>query len=291
MIKSMTGFGIWEESNKERKILVEMKSVNHRYCDINIRLPKKLLIFESEIRTIIKNYIARGKVDVFITYEDYTNNHVSVKYNEQLAKGYMDAFQKMEEGFGISNDIRVSHLAGFREVLTLEETIDEKEIWPILERALIKASGLLLESRILEGSNLKKDLLLKLDEMNDHISFIEKKSPQIVEDYYNKIKTKVEELLGDTRVDESVLATEITIFADKVCVDEETVRLISHISNMRKTLETEEGIGRKLDFIAQEMNREANTILSKVNDLEVTNIGIDLKSGIEKIREQIQNIE
>ncbi|NLJ90943.1 MAG: YicC family protein [Clostridiales bacterium] len=292
MIKSMTGFGRSDQSSEERKLLVEIKSVNHRYCDINIRLPKKLLFLESKIRNLIKNYVDRGKIDVFITYEEYINSNIGIKYNEKLAHDYMEVFKRMEDGFNLENDIRVSTLARFPEVIILEEqTTNEDDLWPDLEKAIEAATIELVEARKIEGQNLLNDLISKLDLMDEYVSIIEEKAPEIVEEHYRNLKAKVEELLGDTKVEESILATEVATFADKVSVDEEIVRLKSHISNMRETLESEEGIGRKLDFIAQEMNREANTILSKVNDLEVTNVAIDLKTEVEKVREQIQNIE
>lgn len=292
MLKSMTGFGRCEEVGEERKIIVEMKAVNHRYCDISIKMPKKLSFFEAGIRNVLKQYIGRGKVDVFITYEDFTENNVCVKYNEDIAKVYFKYLVKMSESFQIENDIRVSNLSRFPDVFTLEEqSIDEQELWKIVEKAVKTAAEQLVETRIAEGLNLKKDLLLKLDGMTDYIGYIEERSPQIVAEYRQKLTAKVSELLGDTKLDESILATEVTVFADKICVDEETVRLRSHILNMKATLEDGEGIGRKLDFIAQEMNREANTILSKANDINITNKAIDLKTEIEKIREQIQNIE
>jgi uncharacterized protein (TIGR00255 family) len=292
MLKSMTGFGRCEEVGEERKIIVEMKAVNHRYCDISIKMPKKLSFFEAGIRNVLKQYIGRGKVDVFITYEDFTENNVCVKYNEDIAKEYLKYLAKMSETFQIENDIRVSNLSRFPDVFTLEEqTIDEQELWKIVEKAVKTASEQLVETRIAEGQNLKLDLCAKLDGMVDFINYIEERSPQIVTEYRQKLTAKVNELLGDTKLDESILATEVTVFADKICVDEETVRLRSHILNMKNTLEDGEEIGRKLDFIAQEMNREANTILSKASDINITNKAIDLKTEIEKIREQIQNIE
>lgn len=292
MIKSMTGFGRSEVSNEERKIIVEMKSVNHRYCDISIKMPKKLSFFEAGIRNVLKKYIQRGKVDIFITYEDYTENKVCVKYNDDIAKEYYKNLQRISEEFGIDNDIKASTLSRYPEVFTLEEQIlDETELWKLLEEAIEEAAKKFVDTRIAEGEHLKQDLFAKLDDMVEYVDFIEERSPEIVAEYRAKLTTKVSELLGDTKVDDSILATEITVFADKICVDEETVRLKSHIKNMKATLEEGESIGRKLDFIAQEMNREANTILSKANDLNVTNKAIDLKTEIEKIREQIQNIE
>jgi len=292
MLKSMTGFGRCEESSEERKIVVEMKAVNHRYCDISIKMPKKLSFFDAGIRNLLKQYVGRGKVDVFITYEDYTENNLCVKYNEDIAREYYNYLVKMSDTFHIDNDIRVSALSRFPDVFTLEEqTVDENELWKLVERAVKSAASMLVESRIIEGEALKVDINTKLDSMLDTVYFIEGRSPEIISEYLQKITQKVNELLGDTKIEESILATEIILYADKTCVDEEIVRLKSHINNMKNTLVDGVEIGRKLDFIAQEMNREANTILSKVNDIEVSNKAIDLKTDIEKIREQIQNIE
>ena len=193
----------------------------------------------------------------------------------------------------MENDIRVSTLSRCPEVLTMEEqVIDEEELWNGLKKALEGAIGQFVETRTLEGSNLKKDIIEKLDGLLDLVGYIEERTPKIVAEYREKLETKVRELLEDAQIEESRIAAEVVIFADKICTDEEVVRLRSHIIHMKETLQSEEaGIGRKLDFIAQEMNREANTILSKANDLEVSNVGIDLKTEIEKVREQIQNIE
>lgn len=292
MIKSMTGFGRCEISEAERKFTVELKGVNHRYLDVNIRMPKKLNFFESSIRNLLKKYVQRGKVDIFITYEDFSENQLSLKYNEALAEEYLKYFKQMEEKFSLENDIRVSTLSRYPEVLTMEEQMmDEEEIWNVLEKALEGAFSQFVSTRITEGEALKKDLLAKLDDMLVLVDKVEKRSPEIVVEYREKLEAKVKELLADTQIEESRIASEVVVFADKICTDEETVRLRSHIVHMKDTLESAEGIGRKLDFIAQEMNREANTILSKANDLKVSNYAIDLKTGIEKVREQIQNIE
>lgn len=292
MIKSMTGFGRCEVSEAERKFTVEMKGVNHRYLDVNIRMPKKLNFFESSIRSLLKQYVQRGKVDLFITYEDMSESQVSLKYNQTLAREYMTCFQKMEEEFGLDKDIRVSTLARCPEVLTMEEQVlDEEELWNGLKKALDGACIQFVETRSVEGENLKADIIAKLDGMLDTVAFIEERSPKIVAEYREKLETKVKELLTDTQIDEGRIAAEVVIFSDKICTDEEVVRLKSHIKHMKETFEAGEGIGRKLDFIAQEMNREANTILSKANDLEVSNHAIELKTEIEKVREQIQNIE
>ena len=292
MIKSMTGFGRCEVQEAERKITVEMKSVNHRYLDVNIKMPKKLNFFEAAIRSELKNYIQRGKVDLFITYEDFTETNVCVKYNKELAAEYMTYLNQMAEDFSLDNDVRVSTLSRYPEIFTMEEqTIDEEKLWQLLDKAIKGASKGFVETRIKEGEHLRDDLLLKLDGMLAHVDFITERSPQIIAEYKQKLEDKVKELLEDTKVDENRLLMEVTIFADRVCVDEELVRLRSHIETTRETLLQGGSIGRKLDFIAQEMNREANTILSKSNDLEISNRAIELKTEIEKVREQIQNIE
>lgn len=292
MIKSMTGFGRCEVTEGERKISVEMKSVNHRYLETGLKMPKKLNIFEARMRDVLKKYIQRGKVDIFITYEDFTENKVSLAYNADLASEYMNIFEKMSEQFSMPNDITISSLSRYPEVITMEEqAADEEEIWHFIQKALEGACQRFLETRITEGEHLRKDLLEKLTNMEQMVDFIEERSPQIIGEYRAKLTGKVHELLADTTIDEGRIATEVIIYADKICVDEETVRLKSHIDHARKCLCEDGGIGRKMDFIAQEMNREANTILSKANDLEISNKAIDLKTEIEKVREQIQNIE
>ena len=292
MIKSMTGFGRCEIQKESRKFTVELKSVNHRYLDVNIRMPKKLNFFETAIRTLLKSYANRGKIDIFITYEDISQAQVSVKYNAALAAEYLKYLRQMEEEFGLENDVRVSTLSRYPEVFTMEEqSEDEEELWNGLKEALEGAFGQFVETRKAEGENLKKDILSKLDSLEKEIVFVEERSPQIVAEYRAKLEDKMKELLADTQIEDSRIAAEVILFADKICTDEEVVRLKSHIQHMRNTLEEKEVIGRKLDFIAQEMNREANTILSKANDLEVSNHAITLKTEIEKIREQIQNIE
>lgn len=292
MIKSMTGFGRCELLEGSRKFTVEMKSVNHRYLDVNIKMPKKLNFFESSIRGELKNYIQRGKVDIFISYEDFSETNGCVKYNKEIASEYLTYLQQIAEDFNLENDIRVSTLSRYPEVFTMEEQEeDEEELWKELSKALKQAAEAFVETRIREGENLKNDLIEKLDGMLAHVAFIKERSPQIIADYKQRLYDKVQDLLNDAQVDESRLLTEVTIFADKVCVDEELVRLQSHIEATKAALIEGGSVGRKLDFIAQEMNREANTILSKTTDLEVSNRAIELKTEIEKVREQIQNIE
>ena len=299
MIKSMTGFGRAEAVSRERKVSVELKSVNHRYLDLNIKMPKRLSYFEGEIRNVMKTYIRRGKVDVFITYEDYTMGGMALKYNAELAKEYLGYLNQMSEELGIENDIRVSTLSRYPDVFTMEEQApdeeeqapDEEELWNFLEGPLHEACRKFVETRQREGANLKQDLLGKLDGLEAKVDVVEKRSPEVVKAYREKLEAKMHELLEDNQIDDSRIAAEVILFSDKICNDEETVRLRSHIHGMRKILDEDEGVGRKMDFMAQEMNREANTILSKSNDLTVSNAAIDLKTEIEKIREQIQNIE
>lgn len=292
MIKSMTGFGRAESVTKDRKIVIEMKSVNHRYCDLNIKMPKKLNFFEAAIRNHLKNYIGRGKVDIFITYEDYSENNVCVKYNPEIAAEYVKYLQQMADAFELRSDLSVVALSRYPEVFTLEEQSEnEEQLWKEFVVILDEAANQFVESRTKEGEVLKEDLLQKLDGMLSMVDYIESVSPSLVEDYRNRLEAKVKELLEGAGMDENRIATEVTIYADKICVDEETVRLRSHIENTKAILLEGGNVGRKLDFIAQEMNREANTILSKANSLDVSNKAIDLKTEIEKVREQIQNIE
>ena len=288
----MTGFGRFETVTDEYKISVEMKAVNHRYLDLSIKMPKKFNYFEAGIRNLLKNYIQRGKVDVFITYEDYTENKLCLKYNSARAAEYMDYFARMETQFGIRNDVTVSTLSRCPEVLSMEDVPeDEEHMWKLLSETVEEAARRFVETRVTEGDHLKADLQGKLNYMTSLVDFIEERSPRIIEEYRAKLEDKVKELLANTTIDEGRIATEVTIFADKICVDEETVRLRSHIENTKVELEAGGSVGRKLDFIAQEMNREANTILSKANDLEISDKAIALKTEIEKVREQIQNIE
>ncbi|MDO4329064.1 MAG: YicC/YloC family endoribonuclease [Lachnospiraceae bacterium] len=292
MLKSMTGFGRYETVTDEYKISVEMKAVNHRYLDLSIKMPKKFNYFEASIRTLLKKYIQRGKVDLFISYEDYTEGNMCLKYNSSLAAEYMEAFQKMAEQFDIRNDVTVSTLSKCPEVLTMEQVPeDEEHLWQVLSEGIEAAAERFVETRITEGEHLKEDLIKKLDYMAELVAYIEERSPRIIEEYRKKLTEKVQELLNGAAVDENRIATEVTIYADKICIDEEMVRLKSHIETMKSKLIAGGSIGRELDFIAQEMNREANTTLSKANDLETADKAIALKTEIEKVREQIQNIE
>lgn len=293
MIRSMTGFGHGEVSNdKNQKVTVEMKSVNHRYCDISLKLPKKLAMFEANIRNIMKEYASRGKIDIYVSYEDLSETAVSLHYNQAMAEEYMQVFKKMQEDFNIETKITAEALAKYPEVVTIEEVQQDEEVWwELLEAALRQAAEKFVETRTIEGANLKRDLLGKLDQMAADVAFTEERSPQIIAEYRSKLEEKVKEFLEDSTIEENRIAAEVTLYADKIAVDEEIVRLQSHISSMTDVLESDESIGRKLDFMAQEMNREANTILSKSSDVDLADHAIELKTNVEKVREQIQNIE
>ncbi len=292
MIKSMTGFGRYETITEDYRISVEIKSVNHRYCDMNIKLPKKFNEIESNLRNAMKSYASRGKIDVYVGYEDYAQAGTHVHYHEQLAGEYMQATQRASKDFGLSSGMTASALIRFPEVVSIEEETDDlQDVFPVVIETLQKAGEQFAAAREREGESLHEDICNKLQYLLELVAQVEQRSPEILSEYRKKLTDKVQELLGDRKLDDSVLATELIVYADKVCVDEETVRLRSHIESMQETLEQSDAIGRKLDFIAQEMNREANTILSKANDKELSAVAINLKTEIEKIREQIQNIE
>lgn len=292
MLKSMTGFGRSEYTGAECKISVEIKSVNHRYLDLGMKMPKKFNPFEAGIRNLLKKYIQRGKVDIYINYENFQEGKVALKYNASLAADYMAAFAAMKEQFGIENDASVSFLARCPEVLTMEQVPEEEDtLWELLADVIEKAVQQFVKARVLEGDHLRTDLLSKLDALVELLSFVEERSPQIIGEYRQRLEDKVRELFDNPNIEDSRILTEVTLFADKICVDEETVRLKSHVETMRAALLTGGAVGRQLDFIAQEMNREANTILSKSNDLQVSEKAIALKTEIEKVREQVQNIE
>ncbi len=291
-MRSMTGYGRFEEVTESCKVSVEIKSVNHRYLDVTIKLPKMFYALENNIRGMMKEYTERGKVDVYLNYENYGEQTTRIQYHSQTAGEYLNAIRSAAGDFSLSNEISAAALIRFPDVITMEdERQDPEQFYPLIERAVHSAGQRFVQARQAEGDVLYRDITSKLSYIISMVEQVEKRSPEMVAEYRHKIISRVEELLGDRSVDEGVLATELIVYADKVCVDEETVRLRSHVDTMRQTLKMEGTIGRKLDFIAQEMNREANTILSKANDKELSSIAIDLKTEIEKIREQIQNIE
>lgn len=292
MIRSMTGFGRGESANELLKFTAEVKTVNHRYLDAGVRIPKEYSYLETSVRSELKKYIGRGKVDVCVTCDVIGEPDYELQLNEHLAQEYVDAYRRLEQKFALKDDLTVSRLGSLNGILTLtEKSMDEDQVWAVLQDALDKALAMLVSVRSAEGENLKTDLLGKLDEMDGLVLQIEERYPEIIRQYRERIRQKVSEVLEDQKADESRIAAEVVLYADKLATDEETVRLKSHIDSMRKELIKGGDVGRKLDFIAQEMNRESNTILSKANDLRTADIGISLKTDIEKIREQVQNIE
>ncbi len=292
MISSMTGFGRFEKNDGNSKITAELRSVNHKYLDVSIKMPRKFNAFETRIRNLLKDYATRGKVDIYISYENLGKSQETIRYNRELASEYFAYYQQIKDEFNIPSDISVTLVAKSPDVITIEEApVDEDELWGEICPVLEGAFSAFRESRIKEGEALKKDILLKLDEMNGHAAFIEERMPEIISAFRAKLTERLADFLENNSIDEGRIAAEVTIYADKIAIDEELVRLKTHIKHMRDNLDKQGDIGRNLDFIAQEMNREANTILSKSNDIDITNRGIELKTCIEKIREQVQNIE
>jgi len=288
----MTGYGRAEREEGGRKFTVELKSVNNRYLDISIRMPRIFNSFESQIRTELKQYMERGKVDVFIGFEDAEGEGSRVLYNRSLARDYLDHIREIAEEFSLPVTMTAEKLSQYPDVLTIEEEeTDESALWGPLQETIDAAAEQFRAARRREGEFLKNDLLGKLSGMEKDVVFLTERAPETVAAYQKELTAKVQELLGDAQMDESRILQEVAVYSDKVCIDEELVRLRSHIEATRQELEKQGSIGRKLDFLAQELNREANTILSKTIDADSSNRAIGLKTEIEKIREQIQNIE
>lgn len=288
----MTGFGRAEEITDNYKLSVEIKSVNHRYLDLNIKMPRRFFPFEADIRNIVKEYVSRGKVDLFINYLDFKDKAGGVYLNKNIVEKYLDIGLELCKEYKIVDDLKVSHLLQLPDVISIDEPeLDEDEIKSRLFTVLKKACKVFLSTREAEGEKLFTDMSSKLKVLADTTENIDKRYPEVLEEYKAKLTLKVNELLSGASIEENRIATEVTLFADKIGIDEEVVRLFSHIKAMNDEMKLDTGIGRKLDFLAQEMNREANTILSKSTDLNIADYAIILKTEIEKIREQIQNIE
>ncbi|MHB1392057.1 MAG: YicC/YloC family endoribonuclease [Clostridia bacterium] len=291
MIKSMTGFGRGEFRQGTSTFSVDVRSVNHRYSDISVRMPRAMSILEEKVREFVTEKISRGKVDVYINYNTFGQNS-QVKLDTDLAKAYVDSLNTLKEMFGIRDDISLSLLTMFPDIMAMETVeMNMDELWVILKEALEMALDALVEMRQREGERLKNDLLEKLVNVKDFVGNIKEKSYSIVDEYKNKLYDRIKELTKDIPIDENRLLTEVAVFADKSGIDEEIVRLESHMEELRKALNFKGSVGKKLDFIIQEMNREVNTIGSKITDLGILNNVISIKTEIEKIREQVQNIE
>ncbi|MCQ2414829.1 MAG: YicC/YloC family endoribonuclease [Eubacteriales bacterium] len=293
-ICSMTGFGRAEKVTEEYRLQVEIKSVNHRYLDLSVKMPRKFNCLEAQLRQILKEYMERGKTDIYVSYEDYSEGSKKLLFNKEIAGEYLKYLQQMAEEFGLKNEISASVLGRFPEVFSMEESSDDEgKLLAMLEPVAREAFADFRRAREEEGERLREDLLGKLSAMEDYVRIIEGLSPSVVDTYRQKLYSKLTETLKETGLsaDEARIVTEVTIYSDKVCTDEEMVRLKSHIASMKQKLQKGGPCGRELDFIAQEMNREANTTLSKANSLSVADTAIALKTEIEKVREQVQNIE
>lgn len=293
MLISMTGFGRSEVQKEDKQFNIELKTVNHRYMDTSIKMPRSFTFLEDRIRQVVKNYIKRGRIEIYINYKNIGESDVKVSTDMSLANQYIRALEEIHEEFKIEKDIGVSTIARFPDVLQLEKKEeDEEAIWNLLNQGLTEALSNLSEMRQTEGLKLKEDLINRLETLILLIKKIEDRSPEIVLEYKERLNKRISELLDEElNIDEGRLALEVALFADRSNITEEIVRFNSHISQFKKSMKQEEAVGRKLDFIIQEMNREVNTIGSKANDLTISNIVVDIKSELEKIREQIQNIE
>lgn len=292
MIKSMTGFGRAQETVDGMTVTVELKSVNHRYFEFTAKVPRTYGFLEEKLKSFLNARVSRGKMECYVSIENLEESDMEVVVNPSLAKGYVDALRTLSETFGLKEDYSAISIAKFPDVLTLRKApADEEKIWNAVQTVTELAVERFVTMRETEGEKLRADILSKADMILEHVAFVESRSPQTVREYHEKLRQRMEELLENTQVDEQRLLTEAAIFADKVAVDEETVRLRSHISQLREFLNADEPIGRKLDFLVQEMNRESNTIGSKAQDVEIAKRVIAIKAEVEKIREQVQNIE
>ena len=292
MVKSMTGYGRASETLNLRGITVEVRSVNHRYLDCTVKSPRAYAFLDEKIKACISGFVARGKVDVYVSVDSQDAGNVSVSLNETLLRGYLDVFEKLNAEYGVNKDVSVSEIIRIPDILNIEkEETDEDvlcaDVLSVLKAALSGHD----EMRVKEGGRLADDILSRLDVIEKLSGIVEERSPKCVEEYREKLELRMREVLESVTVDPQRILTEAAIFADKIAVDEETVRLHSHIAQFREMIKKGGAIGRKQDFLVQELNREVNTIGSKANDLEITSIVVDIKAEIEKIREQVQNIE
>ena len=292
MIKSMTGYGKSEQTIDSLNVTVEIKSVNHRYFEFSARVPREYGFLEEKLKKYCNSLITRGKVECYVSVEDLEEREMEVNVNETLAAGYVKALKELSERFGLKDDISAVTLSRYPDVITLQKASEDGErLWNAVKTVAETAVSKFIEMRETEGSKLRGDILSRADYIIECVEFIEGRSPETVREYNEKLKQRMKELLGDAAVDEQRLLNEAAIYADKIAVDEETVRLRSHISQLREFMNSSEAIGRKLDFLVQEINREANTIGSKAQDVDIAKKVIAIKAEVEKIREQVQNIE
>lgn len=292
MLKSMTGYGRNEAIVAGRHIIFEIKSVNHKFFECNARMPRGYLFLEDKLKTYVQSKISRGKVDLFLQVETLEEADVQVLVNHSLASSYIAALREIKERYGLHDDVTLSLLSRYPDLFSVHRAPEDEEVvWEVVRQAAEPAIASFLNMRETEGARLKQDLLEKADHVESLVGQVEQLTPETVSEYRQKLETRIKELLGDARLDEQRVLMEVAVFADKVAVDEETVRLRSHIKQLRQLVDSPEPVGRKIDFLVQEMNRESNTIGSKSVNSKIAYLVVDLKSEIEKIREQVQNIE
>ena len=293
MAISMTGFGRGEVKSDNYQFLVECKTINHRYCDINMRLPRKINFLEDKARNFIKDFVKRGRVDLYVKLDLIGSEDVNLKFDDNLADQYINILQTIRDKYTLADDISVMNVAKFPDIIKTEEKEeDEDEMWAMFKEALEIALNKLVDMRQQEGKKLEEDTLQRCDILSGYINEIEKLSDTVVADYRDKLNTRIKELLENpNEIDENRMAQEVAIYADKSSITEEIVRFNSHITQLKNTVVKDDSVGRKMDFLIQEMNREINTMGSKSSDINITNLVVEVKSELEKIREQIQNIE
>ncbi len=291
MISSMTGFGRAQYNKEERQYTVEIKSVNNRYCDISVKIPRSISYLEDKVKLKVNSLISRGKVDIFINFYNNSTKGRKITFNNELAQTYILELKKLADENNIEQNIEVTEISKFPDVLTIKNNEDEELIWSELEVCLTKALNNFMETRNKEGKKLYEDITLRINHIEKIVETISKNSTRLIQDYIVKLKTRISELVSPEIIDENRLALETVIYADKSSVEEEITRLRSHISQLRTLLLNENATGKKIDFLIQEMNRETNTIGSKSSSIEITNMVIDIKTELEDIREQVQNIE
>ena len=292
MVKSMTGYGRHQELLDGMDITVEIKSVNHRYFDFTSKTPRIYGFLDEKLKSYVQSRVSRGKIECYVAVNNLEDDTVIVEVNKSLAKGYYDAFRELSDCFSIENNITAGQLARFPDVLLVrKEEENEEKIWTAVKAVAEKAVDKFISMRETEGEKLRDDIVSRADVILSKVEYVEKRSPETVKEYTEKLLGRMKEVLGDVSIDETRILTEAAIYADKIAVAEETVRLRSHLCQLKDFFNAEEAIGRKMDFLVQEINREANTIGSKANDVEIARCVLDIKSEVEKIREQVQNIE
>lgn len=292
MVRSMTGYGRHQQNVDGMNITVEIKSVNHRYFDFSSRTPRIYGFLDEKLKSYVQGRVARGKIECYVQIDNLENDSVVVEVNHSLARGYVDAFKVLSETYGIDNNLNAGILARFSDVLLIrKEEADEEKIWTAVKSVAEVAVDKFIQMRLIEGEKLKEDICSRADIILSKVVFVEQRSPETVKEYTQKLLARMQDVLGSVSIDEARILTEAAVYADKIAVAEETVRLRSHLDQLKNFFESDEAIGRKMDFLVQEINREANTIGSKASDVDIARCVLDIKSEVEKIREQVQNIE